>query len=159
MVQFSRPLKLALPSLYLAMRMSKVTFGRDHGFLPSIFFHWPFFWIFRPDHPRMSLLSYDDLFALGRLGLRWSNQNFLPIELDRIHVSREWIFVELHLWTLRKLQSSFVYGRLNLSTENIAFVSSMRIGILPFTICMLFQLLRRWYNMITWQFDCFSCNK
>jgi hypothetical protein len=47
------------------------------------------FWIFGPDHPRLSLLSYDDIFALGRLGLRWSNQDLLPIELDRIHVSQE----------------------------------------------------------------------
>jgi hypothetical protein len=85
------------------------------------------FLIFGPDHPRLSHLSYDDLFALDRLSLRWPNQDLLPIELDRIHVSREWIFVELRLGTLRKLQSSFVYGRLNLSTENIAIVSSMRI--------------------------------
>jgi hypothetical protein len=85
------------------------------------------FWIFGPDHPWLSLISYDDLFALGQLSLRWSNQDLLPIELDRIHISREWIFVELHLRTLCKLQSSFVYGRLNLLIENIAVVSSMRI--------------------------------
>jgi hypothetical protein len=47
------------------------------------------FWIFGPDHPWLSLLSYDDLFALGRLGLRWPNQDLLPIVVDRIHVSRE----------------------------------------------------------------------
>jgi hypothetical protein len=96
------------------------------------------FWIFGPDHARLSLLSYGNLFALGRLGLRWPNQDLLPIKLDHIHVSQEQIFVELHLGTLHKLQSSFIYGRLNLSTENIAIISSMRIGIMPFTICMLF---------------------
>jgi hypothetical protein len=96
------------------------------------------FWIFEPDHPRLSLLSYDNLFALGRLGLRWPNQDLLLIELDRMHVSREWIFVELHLGALHKLQSFFVYGQLNLSMENIAIISSMRVGIMPFTICVLF---------------------
>jgi hypothetical protein len=47
------------------------------------------FWIFWPDHPRLSLFSYDNLFALGRLGLRWANQDLLPIELDHVHVSWE----------------------------------------------------------------------
>jgi hypothetical protein len=28
------------------------------------------FWIFRPDHPWLSILSYDNLFAFGRLSLR-----------------------------------------------------------------------------------------
>jgi hypothetical protein len=85
------------------------------------------FWIFGPDHPQLSLLSYDNLFALGRLGLRWPNEDLLPIKLDHVHVSQEWICVELHLGTLRKLQSSFIYGRLNLLIENIAIISSMRI--------------------------------
>ncbi len=31
------------------------------------------FWIFGPDHPQLSLFFYDDLLALGRLGLRWPN--------------------------------------------------------------------------------------
>jgi hypothetical protein len=113
------------------------------------------FWIFGPDHPWFSLFSYDNLFALGQLSLRWLNQDLLPIELDRVHVSREQIFVELHLGTLRKLQSSFIYGQLNPSTENIAIISSMRIVIMPFTICMLFYLFWRRYNMITWKFNLF----
>jgi hypothetical protein len=106
-------------------------------------------WIFGHDHLRSSLLSYDDLFALGRLSLRWLNQDLLPIELDRIHVNREQVFIELHLGTLCKLQLSFVYGQLNQLTENIAIVSSMRIGIMSFTICILFELFQRWYDMIT----------
>jgi hypothetical protein len=97
------------------------------------------FWIFRSDHPRLSHFSYDNLFAFGRLGLRWPNQDLLLIELNRVHASREQILVELHLGTLRKFQSSFIYGRLNLSIENITIISSMRIGIIPFTICMLFS--------------------
>jgi hypothetical protein len=96
------------------------------------------FWIFGLDHPRLSLFSYKDLFSFSRFGLRWLNQDLLPIELDCVHVSQEWVFVELYLGTLRKLQSSFIYGRLNLLMENIAIISSMRIGIMPFIICMLF---------------------
>jgi hypothetical protein len=83
--------------------------------LPSINF-----WIFEPDHPRLSLFSYDNFFAFSRFGLRWLNQDLLSIELDHVHVSQERVFVELHSGTLHKLQSSFIYGRLNLSTENIA---------------------------------------
>jgi hypothetical protein len=86
----------------------------------------------------MSLFSYDNLFALGGLGLRWPNQDLLPIELDRVHVSREQIFIELHLGTLRKLQSSFIFDRLNMLTENIAIISSIRKGIMSFIIYMLF---------------------
>jgi hypothetical protein len=95
------------------------------------------FWL---DHLRWPLLSYDNILALGQLGLRWSNQDLLPIELDHVHVRQEQVFVELHLGTFCKFQPSFVYGRLNLSTENIAIISSMRIRITPFTICMLFEL-------------------
>jgi hypothetical protein len=35
-------------------------------------------WTFWLDHPRWPLLSYDDLLALSRLGLRWLNQDLLP---------------------------------------------------------------------------------
>jgi hypothetical protein len=85
------------------------------------------FKIFWHDYPRLSLLCYDNLFALGRLDLRWSNQDLLPIEHDRIH-----------LGALRKFQSSFIFDRLNLSTKNITIISSMRIEIMSFTICSLF---------------------
>jgi hypothetical protein len=96
------------------------------------------FWIFGPDHPRLYLFSYDDFFTSSRFGLRWLNQDLHPIELDHVHVNREWVFFELHLVTLCKLRSSFVYLRLNLLMENIAIISSMRIGIMSFIICMLF---------------------
>jgi hypothetical protein len=102
------------------------------------------FWL---DHPRWSLFSYDDLLALGRLGLRWSNQDILPSELDHIHVRSKHVFVELHLGIFYKFQSSFVYGRLNMSTENIAIISSKRIRIMSFIICMLFEQFL--YDMTT----------
>jgi hypothetical protein len=44
------------------------------------------FWF---DHPWQSFFSYDDLLTLGRLSLRWKNQDLLPIELDHVHVCRE----------------------------------------------------------------------
>jgi hypothetical protein len=112
-------------------------------------------WTFWLDHPRWPLLSYDDIFALGRLGLRWPNQDLLPIELDHVHVHRERVLVELYLGTFYKFQLSFIYGRLNLSMEKIAIISTMRIRIMPFAISMLFELFRRWYDMITWQFNLF----
>jgi hypothetical protein len=70
--------------------------------LPSTDFH-----IFWPDHPGLSLFSYDNLFTFGRLSLRWLNQDLLSIEVDHVHFIREQIFVELHLGTFSKFQSSF----------------------------------------------------
>jgi hypothetical protein len=37
--------------------------------------------------------------------------------------------------------------------ENIVIISSMRKRIMSFTICMLFELFRRWYDMTTWEFN------
>jgi hypothetical protein len=101
------------------------------------------------------LFSYDDLLALGLLGLRWSNQDLLPIKLEHVDVCWEWVFIELHLGTLCKFQLSFIYGRLNLSTEYIAILSSMRIRIMPFIIRMVFELFQQQYDMTTWQFNLF----
>jgi hypothetical protein len=78
------------------------------------------FWIFGADHPRWSLFSYDELLTLGRLGLRWPNQDLLPLELDRVHVNLERIFVKLHLRIFSKFQLSFVYSRLNLIISRIS---------------------------------------
>jgi hypothetical protein len=86
------------------------------------------------------ILSYDDLLALGRLGLRWLNQDLIPVELDHVHVCQEWVFVEIHLMTLYKFQLSVIYVRLNPSMENITIVSSMRIRIMSFTISIPFEL-------------------
>jgi hypothetical protein len=101
------------------------------------------------------LFSYDDLLALGRLGLRWPTQDLVPIELDHVHVHQEWVLIELHLGTFYKCQSSFIYDRLNLWMENIVIISCMRIRIMPFTIRMLFELFWRRYDMTTWQFNLF----
>jgi hypothetical protein len=70
------------------------------------------FWL---DHPRWLFFSYDDLFTLGRLIMRWLNQDLLSIELDQVHVCQEWVIVEHHLGTFCKFQSSSTYGQLNLS--------------------------------------------
>jgi hypothetical protein len=114
------------------------------------------FWL---DHPQRPFFSYDNILSLGHLGLRWPNKNLLPLELDHVHIHHERVLVELHLGTFCKFQSSFIYGRLNLLTENIAIVSSMRIRIMSFTICMLFELFWRRYDMTTQQFNFFSYSK
>jgi hypothetical protein len=105
------------------------------------------FWL---NHPRRPLFSYDNLIALGRLGLCRPNQDLLPIELDHVHIHLEHLLVELHLGTFYKFQLSFIYGRLNLSMENIAIVSSMRIRIMSFTIRMLFEMSLQRYDMTIW---------
>jgi hypothetical protein len=92
------------------------------------------------DHPWRPFFSYDDLLAFGQFGLRWSNQDLLRIELDQVHIHREWVLVELYLGAFCKFQSSFVYGRLNLPMKNIVIISSMAIRIISFTISMLFEL-------------------
>jgi hypothetical protein len=90
---------LALPSLYLAMRMLKVTFEQDCGLPLSFFFHRPIS-RFLGLIILSSLFSYDDLLALGQLSLTWLNQDLLPLELDHVHVNLERIFIELHLGIL-----------------------------------------------------------
>jgi hypothetical protein len=49
--------------------------------LPLVIFRT--FWL---DYHRWPFFSYNDLFTLGWLSLRWSNQDLLPIEIDHIHV-------------------------------------------------------------------------
>jgi hypothetical protein len=78
-----------------------------HG--PLVFLPLAVFQTFQLNHPQWSFFSYDDFLALGRVGLRWLNQDLLPIKLDHIHICREWVLVELHLGTFCKFQSSFVF--------------------------------------------------
>jgi hypothetical protein len=59
-------------------------------------------WAFGLDHPRQPLFSYDDLLALGLLGLRWPNQDLVPFELDHIHIHWKQVLVELYLGTFYK---------------------------------------------------------
>jgi hypothetical protein len=82
------------------------------------------FWL---NHPRWPLFSFNEIFTLGRLSLVWPYKYLLPIEIDHVHVRRERVLVKLDLGTFCKFQLSFIYGRLNLLTENIAIVSTMRI--------------------------------
>jgi hypothetical protein len=44
------------------------------------------FWTFWLDYLRWLLFSYKDILALGQLGLRWLNQDLLPIDLDCVHI-------------------------------------------------------------------------
>jgi hypothetical protein len=53
------------------------------------------------------------------------------------------ISIVLRLWPIEPID------------EKIAIISSMRIRIMPFTISMPFELFRRRYNIITWQFNLF----
>jgi hypothetical protein len=122
---------------------------------PLIFLPLSIFWTFGFHHPCLPFLSYGNLIPFSRLGLRWSNHDLLPFELDHVHICQERVFVELHLGTFNKFQSSFIYGSLNLMTKNITLISSMTVRIMPFTTCMLFQLFRRQYKMISWQFNLF----
>jgi hypothetical protein len=65
------------------------------------------FWL---NHPRCPFFSFDNLLAFGQLGLRWLNQDLLPIKLNHVLVCWKWVLVELNLGTFCKFQSSFVYG-------------------------------------------------
>jgi hypothetical protein len=71
-----------------------------------------------------------------------AEQDLFPIELNHVYVCQERVLVELHMGTFCKFRLSFIYGIDNLSTENIAIISNMRIRIMPFAICMLFEMFR-----------------
>jgi hypothetical protein len=64
-----------------------------------------------------------------------------------------------HLGTFCKFQSSFIYGRLNLLTKNIAIISSMRIRIMPFTISMFLSCSGDGMTLLPDNLIYFSCNK
>jgi hypothetical protein len=83
--------------MYLAVRMSKVAFGRRCGLPPLVLLPFAILQTFQLDHPRWLFFSYNDLFTLSRLDLGSSNHDLLPIELDHVHVCREHGLVELPL--------------------------------------------------------------
>jgi hypothetical protein len=124
MLQFGKPDGLIFATLDVGLAISvfshedvECNFCMRSWFASLILLPSANFWIFGSDHPqhhRLSLFTYDDLLALDRLGLRWPNQDLLPLKLDRVHVNLKQIFVELHSGIFNKFQSSFVYDRLNL---------------------------------------------
>jgi hypothetical protein len=65
--------------------------------VPLILLLLAIFQTFRLDHPRRLLFSYDNLLSVGHLGVRWRNQDLLPLELDHVHIHQEQVLVELHL--------------------------------------------------------------
>jgi hypothetical protein len=71
----------------------------DVAACPLILFPLAMLWTFRLDYSRRSFFSYDNLLSLGHLGLRWLNQDLLPLELNHVHIHRERVLVELHLGT------------------------------------------------------------
>jgi hypothetical protein len=69
----------------------------------------------------LSCVVDDYLFVFALIGCVWPNQDPLALKIDHVH--RKGFRVHLHFL---KFQSSFVNGRLNLSTEYITIISGMR---------------------------------
>jgi hypothetical protein len=69
----------------------------------------------------LSCIADDYLFAFAFISCVWPNQDFIALKVDHVH--RKGLRVHLHFL---KFQSSFVNGRLNLSTEYITIISGMR---------------------------------
>jgi hypothetical protein len=69
----------------------------------------------------LSCIADDYLFAFAFIDCVWPSQDFLALKVDHVH--RKGLRVHLHFL---KFQSSFVNGRLNLSTEYITIISGMR---------------------------------
>jgi hypothetical protein len=93
MVHFSQPLMSALPFFVVEHEDVDGGLGASLRLAPFVFLPLATFRTFWLDHPQWPLLSYDDLLALGRLSLRWPNQDLLPIKLDHVHV-----LLEMDLW-------------------------------------------------------------
>jgi hypothetical protein len=66
----------------------------------------------------------------------WSDQHLGILQINGVDQKR--ILIHLHLL---KTQSSFINERLDLSMKNIAIISSMRKGIVPPVISLLFQFI------------------
>jgi hypothetical protein len=69
----------------------------------------------------LSCVADDYLFVFALIGCVWPNQDPFALKIDQVH--RKGLRVHLHFL---KFQSSFVNGRLNLSTEYITIISGMR---------------------------------
>jgi hypothetical protein len=69
----------------------------------------------------LSCVVDDYLFVFAVIGCVWLNQDPLALKINHVH--RKGLCVHLHFL---KFQSSFVNGRLNLSTEYITIISGMR---------------------------------
>jgi hypothetical protein len=69
----------------------------------------------------LSCVADDYLFAFAIIGCAWPNQDPFTLEVDHVH--RKGLRVYLHFL---KFQSSFINGRLNVSTEYITIISGTR---------------------------------
>jgi hypothetical protein len=69
----------------------------------------------------LSCIADEYLFAFAFIDCVWPSQDFFALKVDHVH--RKGLRVHLHFL---KFQSSFVNGRLNLSTEYITIISGMR---------------------------------
>ena len=87
-------------------------------------------------------ITNDNVLPLRSFGLFWLNEYLWIVQFQ--HINRERSLVNLYL---RKYQSSFINGRLYLSTKNITIISRRRCRVVPLTICMSSKLLRRRYSM------------
>jgi hypothetical protein len=92
-----------------------------------------------PDHHILSLSSF---------GLMRPNQNLGLLQLHSIDGKR--LLIHLHLM---KHQTTFVDGRLNLSTKHIAIISGMRIRIMKHTICTSFNFIKWRHSMRNFNFS------
>jgi hypothetical protein len=80
-----------------------------------------------------ALFTDDHVLAFGRFSLFWSDQHLGILQINGVDWKRS--IIHLHLL---KAQSSFINGRLHLSTKSIAIISSMRKRIVPHAISLPF---------------------
>jgi hypothetical protein len=89
-----------------------------------------------------SLFTNERILVRGCFSLLWTDQHIGILQISS--VDRQRIFVDSHFL---KTQLSFINGRLDLLTENITIVSSVRVRIVPHAISFSFQLIQRRYSM------------
>ena len=90
----------------------------------------------------MPFFTNDHIFLFSRFGLMRPNQHFWICQVKCMN--GKMILINLHC---RNNQSSLIYGRLYLSTKNIAIIGSMRKNIMELTICASLQFLH-WWNSV-----------